>query len=134
MVRTVLVVDDMAFVRKTISDILTEAHYQVLGEAKDGQEAIDLYVKLRPDVVTMDVVMPQMSGIEAARKIIKIDKDAKVIILSAMGQENLIMEAIHAGAKDFVLKPFNPEDLLKAIARLFESESNIRGRSAHREK
>ena len=118
MAKTVLIVDDIAFVRKTLSDILTQAHYQVVGEACDGAEAIELYQKLRPDIVTMDVVMPQMSGIDAARRILKMDRNAKVIIISAMGQDNLIMEAINVGAKDYIMKPFTAEDVLKTINRI----------------
>jgi two-component system, chemotaxis family, chemotaxis protein CheY len=117
MAKTVLIVDDVPFVRKTLSDILTEAHYQVIGEAGDGAEAIELYAKYRPDVVTMDVVMPKMSGIEATQRIIKMDKDAKVVIVSAMGQANLVMEAINVGAKDYIVKPFSSMDVLKTVAR-----------------
>jgi two-component system chemotaxis response regulator CheY len=117
MSRKVLIVDDVAFVRKTLSDLLTQAGYQVVGEAADGTEAVNQYALLKPDVVTMDVVMPQMSGIEATRKIIKMDKDARVVIISAMGQENLVMEAINVGAKDYVLKPFSSQDVLKTIER-----------------
>ncbi|HTL12593.1 MAG TPA: response regulator [Bdellovibrionota bacterium] len=115
MARTVLVVDDVAFVRRTLSQILAEGHYQVVGEAEDGLHAVELYNQLRPDLVTMDVVMPKLSGIEATRRIVKLDKDAKVIIISAMDQENLVMEAINAGARDYVLKPFSKEDVLKTL-------------------
>jgi two-component system chemotaxis response regulator CheY len=117
MSRKVLIVDDVAFVRKTLSDLLTQAGYQVVGEAADGTEAVTQYALLKPDLVTMDVVMPQMSGIEATRKIIKMDKDARVVIISAMGQENLVMEAINVGAKDYVLKPFSSQDVLRTIER-----------------
>ena len=119
MARTVLIADDVAFVRKTLSEILTAAHYQVVGEAKDGQEAVQLYMRLKPDLVTMDVVMPVMSGVEATRKIIKADKDAKIVVISAMGQENLVMESINVGAKDYLLKPFTAEEVLKTIDRAF---------------
>ena len=102
MARTVLIVDDVAFVRKTLTDILSRAHYHIVGEAQDGAEAVELYRRLQPDLVTMDVVMPRMSGIEAARKIVLMDKDAKVVMVSAMGQENLVMEAITAGARDYI--------------------------------
>ena len=88
MARKVLIVDDVAFVRKVIAKILTDANYQVVGEAEDGPTAIQLYKKFRPDVVTMDVVMPQMSGIEAARKILQLDKAARVVMISAMEQES----------------------------------------------
>jgi two-component system chemotaxis response regulator CheY len=122
MPRTVLIVDDVPFVRKTLSDILTAAHYQVVGEATTGTEAVSLYRRLRPEVVTMDVVMPEMSGIEATRKIVRDDPSAKIIIVSAMGQENLVMEAINVGAKDYILKPFSAPDVLKAVERAFAGE------------
>jgi two-component system, chemotaxis family, chemotaxis protein CheY len=128
MAKTVLIVDDVAFVRKTLGDILTEAHYQVVGEAADGMEAVDLYGKLRPDLVTMDVVMPKMSGIEATRKIIKADKNAKVVIISAMGQEALVMEAINVGARDYILKPFTADDVLKTVERALMGDDKIAAR------
>ena len=123
MSKKILIVDDVAFVRKTLSEIVTQAGYQVVGEAADGQEAVERYVETRPDLVTMDVVMPMMSGIEATRKIMKLDKDARVVIISAMGQENLVMEAINVGAKDYVLKPFSAADVLKTLERAFLTES-----------
>jgi len=130
MAKTILIVDDVAFVRKTLTQILTDAHYQVVGEASDGQEAIDLYAKLRPDLVTMDVVMPEMSGIEATRRIIKVDGEARIVIISAMGQENLVMEAINVGAKDYLLKPFSTQDVLKTIERALLDESHASARAS----
>ena len=119
MARTVLIVDDVPFVRKTLTEILTQAHYQVLGEAADGEEAIEKYKILRPDLVTMDIVMPKLSGIEATHRICKMDKSARVVVVSAMSQVNLVMEAIQAGAKDYLMKPFSAEDVLKAVDRVF---------------
>jgi two-component system chemotaxis response regulator CheY len=133
MAKTVLIVDDVAFVRKTLTDILTDAHYQVVGEATDGVEAVAMYAKLRPDLVTMDIVMPNMSGIDATRKIVKADKDARVVIISAMGQESLVMEAINVGAKDYILKPFSSQDVLKTLERAFLDESSLMNRSSQRE-
>ncbi len=134
MAKTVLIVDDVAFVRKTLADILTAADYQVVGEAADGLQAIELYNRLKPDLVTMDVVMPQMSGIDATRRILKADKDAKVVIITAMGQENFVMEAINVGARDYILKPFRAEDVLKTLERALVGEERMMNRgSAHRE-
>ncbi len=130
MAKTVLIVDDIEFVRKTLLEILTQAHYQVIGEATDGAQAIELYIKLRPDIVTMDIVMPQMSGLEATRKILKIDKKAKVIIISAMGQENLVMEAIDIGAKDYILKPFHSSEVVKTMDRALSATHSALEREA----
>lgn len=115
--KKVLIVDDVAFVRQTLREIFTEAGYRVVGEASDGAEAVGLYEQLSPDVVTMDIVMPQMSGIDATRRIIKSDPSATVVIISAMGQENLVMEAINVGARDYILKPFTSADVIKTIER-----------------
>ncbi len=120
--RTVLIADDVAFVRQTLTQVLSEARYRVVGEASTGREAMDLYEKLKPDLVTMDVVMPEMSGIEATRKIIEKNPSAKIVMVSAMGNENLIIEAIHAGAKDYVLKPFRSEELLQVLERVCNGE------------
>ena len=125
MARTALVVDDVGFVRKTLTKILTDSNYQVIGEAEDGHTAVQLYKKLQPDVVTMDVVMPQMSGIEATRKIVQMDKGARIVIISAMEQESIIMEAINAGARDYVLKPFTVEDIVKTLERVFVGDDQL---------
>jgi two-component system chemotaxis response regulator CheY len=133
MAKTVLIVDDVPFVRATLAEILTEAHYVVIGEAADGIEAVEMYGKLRPDVVTMDIVMPKMSGIDATRRIVKADKDACVVIVSAMGQESLVMEAVNVGAKDYILKPFSAADVLKTLERALLDESQMMNRGAHRD-
>lgn len=122
--KTVLVVDDVAFVRKTLSDLFTKARYHVVGEATDGNDAVEKYKQLRPDLVTMDVAMPKQSGIEATRRIMKMDPAGKILIISALGQESLIMEAINAGAKDYVLKPFTASDVLKAAEHILIGHSH----------
>lgn len=118
MSHTVLVCDDAIFMRTMISDILTTAGFQVIGEAETGREAVDRYKELKPDLVTMDIVMPDMGGIEAVREICRVDPDAKVLMCSAMGQQALVVEAVQAGAKDFVVKPFQPSRVLEAVQRI----------------
>ena len=118
MSRTVLIVDDAIFMRTMIADILKGAGFEVVGEASTGVEAIQLYKDLRPDLVTMDIVMPDMGGIDAVKAIVEEDPDAKVLMCSAMGQQGLVVEAIQAGARDFVVKPFQPSRVLEAVQRL----------------
>jgi two-component system chemotaxis response regulator CheY len=128
---TVLIVDDVAFVRSTLAKILSDNGYEVVGEAASGAEAIEQFSRLNPDIVTMDVVMPKMSGIEAARKIVKATPGARVIMISAMGQEALVMEAIHAGARDYLLKPFSSDEILKTLAHVLQDgSSGISGEQA----
>ncbi|MDZ4674348.1 MAG: response regulator [Gemmatimonadota bacterium] len=118
MAHTVLVCDDAIFMRTMIADILTQAGYKVVGEAESGVEAVRRYQELKPDLVTMDIVMPEMGGIDAVREIVKMYPDAKILMCSAMGQQALVVEAIQAGAKDFVVKPFQPARVLEAVQRL----------------
>lgn len=125
MARSVMIVDDIDFVRRTIAEILGSHHYQVIAEASNGEEAVELYAKLKPDVVIMDVVMPKKSGIEATRQIMKVEPHAKVVIISAMEQENIIMDAINAGARDYLVKPFTSKDLLRAIEGVLNTESRF---------
>ena len=120
MSHSVLVCDDAIFMRTMISDILSEAGYEVVGEAASGLEAVERYKELKPDLVTMDIVMPDMGGIEAVREIVKEEPNAKVLMCSAMGQQALVVEAIQAGAKDFVVKPFQPSRVLEAVQRVLE--------------
>lgn len=115
---TVLVCDDAIFMRTMIADILAAAGYEVIGEAETGVQAVQKYRELKPDLVTMDIVMPDMGGIDAVREICKDDPDAKVLMCSAMGQQALVVEAIQAGAKDFVVKPFQPSRVLEAVQRV----------------
>ena len=118
MAHRVLVCDDANVMRTKISDILSGAGYEVVGEAESGVQAIERYRELRPDLVTMDIVMPDMGGIDAVREIMKQDPGARVLMCSAMGQQALVVEAIQAGAKDFVVKPFQPSRVLEAVHRV----------------
>lgn len=124
MARTALVVDDVAFARRIIKEILIAAKYNVVGEASNGEDAIKQYNALKPDFVTMDVVMPGKGGIEATRAILDQNKSAKIILVSALAHENLLMEAINAGARDYIVKPFSPDEILKSIEKLFEEEDS----------
>ncbi|MCA0375935.1 MAG: response regulator [Gemmatimonadetes bacterium] len=118
MSRTVLICDDAIFMRTMVGDILTQAGYDVVGEAETGVQAVEKYKALRPDLVTMDIVMPDMGGIDAVREITRHDPSARILMCSAMGQQALVVEAIQAGAKDFVVKPFQPGRVLEAVSRV----------------
>ncbi|WP_078413068.1 response regulator [Priestia abyssalis] len=115
---TVVIVDDAKFMRKTLTSILQNAQYEVIGEAENGQEAVELYRSLKPDLMTMDITMPQMSGIEAVKKIKEEFPDAKIVMCSAIGQQKMVVESIEAGAKDFIVKPFDEIRVLDAIKRV----------------
>lgn len=114
----VLIVDDAAFMRMMIKDILEKNDFEIIGEASNGVMAVDMYKKEKPDVVTMDITMPDMDGIEAVKQIKAFDPDAKVIMCSAMGQQSMVMDAIRAGAKDFIVKPFQADRILEAIKKV----------------
>lgn len=121
---SVLVVDDALFMRRMLSDILKKEGIEICGEAENGKEAIEKYQQLKPDLVTMDIVMPkieEIDGIGAVKEIMKIDSQAKIIMVSAMGQHSLVVEAIQAGAKDFVTKPFQPSRVVEAVKRALGS-------------
>ena len=117
MAHRILVVDDAAFMRMMIKDILTKNGYDVVGEASDGQQAVEKYKELHPDLVTMDITMPEMDGITALKEIKKINPGSKVIMCSAMGQQAIVIDAIQAGAKDFIVKPFQADRVLEAISK-----------------
>ena len=106
---SVLIVDDAAFMRLAIKNILNKNGFSVVADAKNGQEGVEKYIELKPDIVTMDITMPDMSGIEALKKIREYDPNAKVIMISAMGQEGMVKEAILSGAKSFIVKPYKEE-------------------------
>lgn len=118
----ILICDDAEFMRTLIKDVLTKGGYEVIGEAANGQEAVEKYKSLRPHLVTMDIVMPIKSGIDALKEIIAYDANAKVVMCSALGQEILVMDAIEAGAKDFIVKPFTEENVLEVIGKVIESD------------
>lgn len=115
--RKVLVVDDAAFMRMMIKEILTKHGYEVVGEAVNGIQAVEKFQELRPDLVTLDITMPEMDGIEALKRIRAIDPEAKVIMCSAMGQQAMVIDAIQAGAKDFIVKPFQADRVLEAVRK-----------------
>lgn len=120
----VLIVDDAIFMRRMLGDILKKEGFEVCGEAENGKDAIEKYKELKPDLVTMDIVMPKtndIDGIDAVKEIIKISPQANIVMVSAMGQHALVVEAIQAGAKDFIVKPFQPSQVLGALRRVLEN-------------
>ena len=118
MPKTIMITDDAMFMRVTLKNMLTANGYQVIAEAADGQDAVAKYAACRPDLVTMDITMPRMDGIEACRTIKAADPTANIIMCTAMGQKNMVIEALQAGAKDFIVKPFKPEQVLDKIKKL----------------
>ncbi|NMM51234.1 response regulator [Paenibacillus aquistagni] len=117
MANRILIVDDAAFMRMMIRDILSKNGFEVVAEAADGAQAIEKYKEHKPDLITMDITMPEMDGITALKEIRKIDPSAKVIMCSAMGQQAMVIDAIQAGAKDFIVKPFQADRVLEAIKK-----------------
>ncbi|TES92081.1 MAG: response regulator [Candidatus Cloacimonadota bacterium] len=118
----ILIVDDAIFMRKMIGDILRKEGYEICGEAENGIEAISKYKELHPDLVTMDIIMPDMSGIDAVQEIVNFDSNARILMVSAMGQQSLVVEAIQKGAKDYVIKPFQPSRVLEAVERVLKTK------------
>ncbi len=114
----VLIVDDAVFMRTMLKGILTQGGHEVVGEAGNGLEAVQQYAALSPDVVTMDITMPEMDGLEALKKIKESYPNANVIMCSAMGQQAMVVEAIKNGAKDFIVKPFDADKVLQSIAKI----------------
>ena len=118
----ILVADDASFMRQMIREIVEAEGYEVCGEASDGIEAVDLFKELHPDITTMDIVMPRRSGIDAVRAVVELDPGARIVMCSALGQETLVAEAMEAGAKDFIVKPFKPDSVLSTLKRVLEKE------------
>ncbi|WP_164215469.1 response regulator [Virgibacillus sp. YIM 98842] len=118
MAKQILIVDDAAFMRMMIKDILTKNGFEVVGEAQDGFEAVEKYKELSPDLVTMDITMPEMDGITALKKIKEENTEAKVIMCSAMGQQAMVIDAIQTGAQDFIVKPFQEDRVIEAIQKV----------------
>lgn len=116
--KKVLIVDDAAFMRMMLKDILTKNGYEVVREAENGAKAVEKYGELKPDLVTMDITMPEMDGISALKNIRSIDSNAKVVMCSAMGQQAMVIEAIQAGARDFIVKPFQADRVLEAVKKV----------------
>lgn len=118
MIKDILIVDDAAFMRMKLKDILEKNDYNVVGEAANGVEAVALYEEVSPDLVTMDITMPEMDGIDALKKIKEMDGSAKVIMCSAMGQQGMVMDAIKAGAIDFIVKPFDTTRVIESLGKV----------------
>ena len=118
MAKNIMIVDDAAFMRMMIKDILTKNGYTVAGEAENGVKAVEKYNELKPDLVLMDITMPEMDGIQALKKIKEGAPNAVVIMCSAMGQQAMVIESIQAGAKDFIVKPFQAERVLEAVKKV----------------
>lgn len=116
--KRILIVDDAAFMRMMVKDILTKNGYEVVGEAENGARAVDKYKELVPDLVIMDITMPEVDGIQAVKEIRKINADCKVIMCSAMGQQAMVIESIQAGARDFIVKPFQAERVVEAVKKV----------------
>ncbi|MBD3267023.1 response regulator [bacterium] len=117
---TVMIVDDAAFMRATLKDVITKGGYEVVAEAVNGKDAVEKYKIHTPDIVTLDITMPEMDGLEALKQITAADPNAKIVMCSAIGQQQNVVEAIKAGAKDFIVKPFQPERVLEAIKKVLE--------------
>jgi len=118
----VLIADDLKFIKLVLRELVEKAGFRVVGEASNGQEAVELYKDRRPDVVLMDITMPKMDGLTALKQILKIDPQAKIIMCSALGQQSLIVQALQLGAKDFIVKPFREERVIAAIKKTLDIE------------
>jgi two-component system chemotaxis response regulator CheY len=118
----VLIADDLKFIKLVLRELVEKAGFRVVGEASNGEEAVELYQDKRPDVVILDITMPKMDGLAALKQILKIDPEAKVIMCSALGQQSLMVQALQLGAKDFIVKPFREERVIAAIKHILDIE------------
>lgn len=118
MAKGILLVDDAAFMRMMLKDILEKNGYEVVGEAENGVKAVEKYKELSPDLVIMDITMPEMDGIAAVKEIKKINSDATIVMCSAMGQQAMVIEAVQSGAKDFIVKPFQADRIIEAVKKV----------------
>ncbi len=118
----VLIADDLKFIKLVLRELVEKAGFRVVGEASNGEEAVELYQDKRPDVVLLDITMPKMDGLAALKQILKIDPEAKVIMCSALGQQSLMVQALQLGAKDFIVKPFREERVIAAIKHILDIE------------
>jgi two-component system chemotaxis response regulator CheY len=125
MAKRILIVDDSMLMRRMIADALSEAGWETVAEASNGEEAVDRFRRFRPDAVTMDIVMPGTNGLEALEGILKVDPEAKVVVISALNQTRMISEAIRKGANDFIAKPFMPEQLQETLGRCMETAVGV---------
>lgn len=116
--KRVLITDDTAFMRMTLRNVLEKNGYEIVGEAEDGYQAVEQYMLSKPDLVTMDITMPNMDGITAIKKIMEKDPEARIVVVSAMGQKALVIEALNSGAKDFIVKPFQPDRIVEALQKV----------------
>lgn len=122
MAKRILIVDDASFMRMMLRNILTSHGYEIAGEAENGIKAIEKFQALKPDILLVDLIMPEMGGIEAVKKIVAMDPSARIIICSAMGQQALVVEAMQAGARDFIIKPFQPTNVIEAVQKIEREE------------
>jgi chemotaxis protein CheY len=129
--KNILIEDDSAFMRMILKGILTKDGYNVVGEATNGKEAINKYNDLKPDLVAIDITMPEVDGLQALKQIMEIDHSAKVIMCSEMGQNDMVIEAIQAGAKDFIVKPFQADKVKKTIKKVFISIGNCSDKQSY---
>lgn len=118
----VLIADDLKFIKLVLRELVEKAGFRVVGEASNGEEAVELYQDKRPDVVLLDITMPKMDGLAALKQILKVDPEAKVIMCSALGQQSLMVQALQLGAKDFIVKPFREERVIAAIKHILDIE------------